>query len=72
MEDQAVEDAMVVIQQASSAIAKVSTRMDSNNDSVLAVLKDLSNKISQLEKSTSQSNQPSSPQVKPPLYIRVS
>lgn len=71
MAGQSVEDAMIIIQEASTSIAQVSTNLQSNNDGVLAAIKDLSNKVSQLEKS---SQSPSSPQLqaKPPLYIRVS
>lgn len=73
MAGQALEDAMVVIQEASAAISNVSTKLNSiqnNNEEVITALKDLTNKVSQLE--GNKSTQPSTSTPKPPLYIRVS
>lgn len=70
MADQALEDAMVVIQEASAALAQMSSKIQSNNDGVLAAIRDLGSKVSELENS----RQPTSTAQlsKPPLYIRVS
>lgn len=72
--DQGLEDAMVVIQEASAAITQVSTNLSSlrnDNEEVVAALKVLTEKVSRLEKN--QTN-PAVPKVvaKPPLYVRVS
>ena len=68
------DDAMVVIQEASAAISQVSSKLngvESHNQEVMAVLKDLSNKVAALE---SKQSDPKERQriAKAPLYIRVS
>lgn len=76
MANETIEDAVIVIQEASAAIAQLSSKLNhlqSNNDNVVAALKDLTNKVSQLESNrASPSNTSSEVKVKPPLYIWVS
>jgi hypothetical protein len=72
--DQSLEDAMVVIQEASAAIAQVSTKLNNlqtDNEDVVAALKGLTDKVSQLE---SNQNIRAIPKLtaKPPLFIRLS
>lgn len=74
--DQTLDDAMVIIQEASTAIERVSSKLDglqNNNREVVAALKDLTNKVAQLE---SRQNEPCQERkqtcIKVPLYIRVS
>lgn len=72
MSSQTLEDAVIVIQEASAAITQISSKLSclqSNNDDVVNALKDLSNKVSEIQ--TKQANS-SNDQPKPPLYIRVS
>ena len=69
-----LEEAMVVIQEASAAITEVSHKLNAlqnNNDGVITALKDLTNKVSQLESQSFPSSSGADSKVKPPLYIRV-
>lgn len=75
MADQSMEDAMIIIQEASAKIAKVSEKLsglNSNNQEVVAALKDLSNKVANLENGRSHGNstKEKSPLTKAPLYIK--
>lgn len=73
--DQALEDAMVVIQEASAAITQVSTNLSSlrnDNEQVVAALKVLTEKVSKLENIQTNSAEPAKVATKPPLYVRVS
>ena len=74
MADPAFEDAMIIIQEALAKIAKVSDKLsglESNNEEVVAALKDLSNKVANLENGGCSSNQEKRAIHKAPLYIRV-
>ena len=67
-----MDDAMVVIQEASAAIGKVSQQLnglEGKHDEITLALKDLSNRISQLE---SKAPQKKAVTTKAPLYIKVS
>ncbi len=69
-----MEDAMIVIQEASAKIAQVSDKLsglENNNKEVVAALKDLSNKVANLENRQCASKE-KSPINKAPLHIRVS
>lgn len=74
MADQSMEEAMIIIQEASAKIANVSDKLsglENNNQEVVAALKDLSNKVANLESGRSHGKE-KSPLTKAPLYIRVS
>ena len=74
MADQEMEDAMIIIQEASAKIAKVSEKLsglETNSQEVVAALKDLSNKVANLEKGRLPNGEKSQTN-KAPLYIRVS
>ena len=72
----ALDDAMVIIQEASAAISHVSSKLNSlegHNQEVVAALKDLSNKVANLE--SRQGDRAAELRVraaKAPLFIRVS
>ena len=71
MGDQSMDDAMVVIQEASSAIMKVSQQLnglEGKHGEVVQALKDLSNRISNLE---SKAPQQKTAAARVPLYIMV-
>ena len=71
MGDQSMDEAMVVIQEASSAIVKVSQQLnglEGKHGEVVQALKDLSNRISNLESKTPQQKAAA---IKVPLYIKV-
>ena len=75
--DQSMEEAMIIIREASAKIAKVSDKLsglENNNQEVVTALKDLSNKVANLESGRSHGNstKEKSPLTKAPLYIRVS
>lgn len=60
MAQQSLDDAMVVIQEASAAISQVSSKLnglESHKQEVVAALKDLSNKVANLESGQSNSKQ---------------
>lgn len=74
MAEQSFDDAMVVIQEASAAISQVTSKLNglqSQNQEVLTALKDLSNKVANLESSQSNPKQRTVTK-KAPLYISVS
>ena len=71
MGDQSMDDAMLVIQEASSAIVKVSQQLnglEGKHGEVIQALNDLSNRISDLE---SKAPQQKAAATKVPLYIKV-
>lgn len=70
------DEAMIVIQEASSAIAKISQELsgfEEKQKEVVEALKDISNRISNLESDAAATDRgrSSSRKVKPPLYVRV-
>ena len=70
MAQQSLDDAMVVIQEASAAISQVSSKLNglqSHNQEVVAALKDLSNKVANLESNPKQRARVT----KAPLYIHT-
>lgn len=64
------EDAVIVIQQASAAIVQAASKITGNNEDVVAVLKDLTNKVDHLQ--SVQRSSSTKPPVKPTPYIKAS
>lgn len=69
MAEQTMDEAMVVIQEASAVISQLNKNLQTNNTEVATALKELTNKVAQLEESRVTAPPPVN---KPPLYIRVS
>lgn len=68
-----MEEAMVVIQEASSAISQLNKKYECNNSEVIAALKELTNKATHHFESASTSSKCSDNTPKsPPLYVKVS
>lgn len=68
-----MDEAMLVIQEASSAIGKVAEQLnglEGRHKEVASTLNDLSNRIAQIE--ASQLKRAPAEKTKPPLYIKVS
>ena len=74
MAEQSFEEAVIVVQEASEKIAEVSKKLaglDGQNKELLAVLNDLTNKVSILEQKQTSATTAIAPR-NVPLYIRVS
>lgn len=69
-----VDDAMVVLQEATAAIARVSHQLsgyEGSQKEVASALKEISDRVTRLESAVDSGTQPAQQKVKPPLFIKV-